>query len=367
MKLLAILHDQYRALAAGKIFWVVLVLSGLVVAAFGAVGINKTGLTVLWWEFDAIFNTSLLTPATFYKLVFVNVGIKFWLAWIASILALISTASIIPEFISSGAIELTLSKPISRVKLYFTKFLAGLLFVTLQVGVFTTAAFLVIGVRGGTWEPGLFWAVPYTVLFFSYLFSMCALLGLLTRSSLAALLLTFLFWFVLFGVNATEQSLHYFKTGYALQVEKVESWVEAAEQKVQGPGQSEEAIERSKKELATKQTQLERYRAKAGGMGRWHGYFHGVKSVMPKSSETIELLQRTLVSEADLEPLAASGNDGQGGFFSRGEVPVSEREIQKRLAASIASRSFGWIVGTSLVFEAVVLGIGALVFRRRDF
>ena len=69
-------------------------------------------------------------------------------------------ASIFPDFVDRGSIDLMLSKPIGRTRLFFTKFLTGLLFAGLQVTVFTLASFLVIGLRGGDWEPWIFIAVP---------------------------------------------------------------------------------------------------------------------------------------------------------------------------------------------------------------
>ena len=69
-----------------------------------------------------------------------------------------------------------------------------------------------IGLRGGAWEPGLFLAVPLVVCFFSYLFSVCVFLGVVTRSTLAALLVTLLFWFLVFSVGAAENLLLTFHT-----------------------------------------------------------------------------------------------------------------------------------------------------------
>ena len=103
----AMLVDAYRELNSKKMFWISLILSALVVASIACVGINNKGLTVLWWTISLdILNTSFLSPASFYKFVFIQFGFNFWLAWIASILALISTASIIPDLVAGGSIEL---------------------------------------------------------------------------------------------------------------------------------------------------------------------------------------------------------------------------------------------------------------------
>jgi len=192
---IAIFIDAYRSINSQKLFWVGLVISGLVVAVFACVAVNPQGIKLLFWQIDSPwFNSTTTPPALFYKQIFVGVGIDMWLSFLAAVLALISTAGIFPRLIEGGAIDLFVSKPIGRLRLFTTEYVAGLLFVTLQVGIFSVASLLVIGLRGGVWEPGLLIAVPLVVCFFSYLFSVCVLLGVLTRSTVAALLLTLLFW-----------------------------------------------------------------------------------------------------------------------------------------------------------------------------
>ncbi len=209
---IAIFVDAYRSINSQKLFWLGLGISGLVVAAFACVGINPQGVKLLFWQIDSPwFNTGTTPPAMFYKQMFVSVGIGLWLAWLAAILALVSTAGSFPRLSESGTIDLFVSKPISRLRLFVTEYLAGLLFVTLQVTIFSVASLLVIGLRGGVWEPGLLAAVPLVVCFFSYLFAVCVLLGLLTRSTVAGLLLTLLFWFIVSMLGQAEESVLMFQ------------------------------------------------------------------------------------------------------------------------------------------------------------
>ena len=204
---LAIFLDAYRGIKARKMFWIVLAISLLVVVSFAALGIDESGLTVGPWGLKFGPTTNDLDPGVFYKSLFVGLGIEFWLSWIATILALVSTAGIFPSLMASGSIDLLVSRPIGRWRLFLTQYSAGLLFVTLQIAIFCVASFLVIGVRGGLWEPGLFLAIPIVVCFFSYLYCVCALLGVVTRSTVASLLLTLLFWLILWGVNETDEGL----------------------------------------------------------------------------------------------------------------------------------------------------------------
>ncbi len=208
----ALLLDAYRDLNSRKMFWIVLILSTLVAASFAAVGLTPDGFKIFFWNLSSpVLNSRNILPGDFYKTIFLTYGINFWLTWLATVLALISTASLFPDFLAGGAVDLYLSKPISRLRLFLTKYLCGLLFVALQIGCFCAASFLVIGFRGGAWEPGIFLAVPIVVLFFSYLFCFCVLIGVGTRSTVAAVLLTFLFWVFVFGVHTTEVTLLTFK------------------------------------------------------------------------------------------------------------------------------------------------------------
>ncbi len=179
---LALIWDAYRDLNSRRMFWIVLILSTLVAGSFAAIGLTSTGFKIFYWELHSpILNSKEMAPGDFYKSIFLNYGIGFWLTWLATVLALISTASLFPDFLAGGAVDLYLSKPISRLRLFLTKYLCGLLFVALQIGCFCAASFAVIGLRGRAWEPGIFLAVPIVLLFFSYLFCFCVLIGVWTH------------------------------------------------------------------------------------------------------------------------------------------------------------------------------------------
>ncbi|MFG0252311.1 MAG: ABC transporter permease [Phycisphaerales bacterium JB038] len=397
MQTLAILHDAYRELNAKKLFWIVLALSGVVVLAFAALGLNEEGIELLWWTIPvAIFNTDVMSEETFYKLTFHNLGIGLWLTWIATILALVSTASIIPDFISSGSIDLMLSKPIGRLRLFFTKYIAGLLFVTLQVAVFTICSFLVIGIRGGAWESSLFLAIPIVVLFFSYLFSVCVLLGMLTRSTIAALLLTILAWFLIFAVGSTENIFLQLRIEREMRVVAGAQQVEVRRQRVvdierdllelqevEPPAASdaereealaeerqqlEERLERMRVQLSTKETQLEKAHKSEATWSRVHWYSYLGKTLLPKTSETVELLDRVLIATEDMEGFIRSQRE-QSPAFTTGddEIAVNPIDVGWELQKRIRARSLTWVVGTSLGFEAVMLGLAGWIFCRRDF
>lgn len=409
----AMLIDAYRELNARKMFWITLILSAIVVLAIACVGINERGLTVLWWTFPLdIFNSSIVSPAFFYKLIFIQFGFNIWLAWAATILALVSTASLIPEFVSGGSIDLSLSKPIGRLRLFLTKYCTGLLFVGLQVGVFSVASFLVIGIRGDSWEWRIFLAIPLVLLVFSFLYCFCALIGLITRSTIAALLLTVLFWFVVFILNNAEQSLLLFRLNAEHRVAAIERKVEPLAESI---AKQEEMIKRLSEALpdetaearADRQSHIATAQAALTGLelrrqtstsslkehqdsqlllSRWHTGVFALKTVLPKTAETMGILERELTSLDEVTKLADAqeerrverrnqragektekADDEAGRPEGRRGPQGFPPEVTKKHSEIIRSRSIWWVLGTSIAFEAIVLSIACIIFFRRDF
>ena len=383
---IALLQDAYRELNARKMFWITLAISVLVVGAFAAFGVSEDGITILWWEIENdLINADLVEPSLFYKWAFATIGVPIWLTWAATILALISTASIFPDFVASGSIELLLSKPIGRLRLYFGKYLTGLLFVALQVLVFTLACFLVIALRGGSVEWGLFLAVPIVLAFYSYLFCVMAVIGQVTRSTIAALLLTILFWLFIFALNQTETILLLQRERYAAEVERleqrtiameaaaqrtIERWrVDPPESPVDPPDGAEPGPaptptrERANPLLGPTRIKLAEARGSYATWRTWHRYFFLAKTVLPKTQETIALLGQGLLSAEDMDRFQPQGS-------SPGEdeaMQFGDPRIARRVQDALRQRSRLWIIATSLAFEAVVLAFGAWRFSRRDF
>lgn len=350
---LAIVVAAYRELNARKLFWLSLILSGIVVAAIAGLGLDASGITVFGWSFESpFFNASIVPPATFYKLLFTNLGVEWWLGLGSTVLALVSTAGIIPDLVSGGAIDMMLSRPVGRGRLFLTKWMTGMLFTGLQVLVFTGACVLVIGFRGGSWEPSLFLAVPLVVLFYSYLFAVCALIGLITRSTVASLLLTLVFWFLVFGIQSGEALTNWGRTASAMEIAAYER--DILEREAEDP--NDQYIE----------DLLEERDAQVADDANWrlaHGLFMGAMAPLPKTGETLELLERLLV---DRSGIVRPDRERQGeGVFGSGRV--QEREVRKAMDEQAVGRSLWWTIGTSLAFEAAVLGACVWVFRRRDF
>lgn len=433
---LAIFLDAYRELNSRKLFWIVLAISIAVVGALAIPSHDERGIVVFGQSAEMpMLSTRAVSTVAFYKFLLQWFGINLWLAWGATILALISTAGMIPEMVSGGSIELVLSKPVSRLRLFLTKYFAGLMFVALQAAVFAVGAVLLIGLRAGVWDLRPFMAVPLIVLFFSYLFCVCALVGMLTRSTLLALLATILLWLATWAVATVENFMLDQRLRHEREVARLQSQSETmrttldaldrqiadlrgaarsdsapeptdstepepgdaaapaapAEQAAGTPDQPPppsrrppsrrgnrsildagrqllgqidaggglESLERNRAAVARQVEQLESQLGpateRAAGSTKWHRRVYVVAAVLPKTGETKQLFQRYVIDKRDIEGLL------------RVLMDVTGDQDAGAAESAIGNRSLWWVIGTSLAFEVVILGIASGVFVRRDF
>ena len=335
---------------------------------------------------------------------FLNVGVKFWLSWGAMILAVVSTASIIPEFVASGSIELSLSRPISRIRIFLTKYAAALLFAGLQVLVFSLACFLVIGLRGNAWEPRVFLAIPLVLLIFSYLYCISAIVGLITRSTIFALIAALIFWLFLFLLNFADAATLTVQQANIAQVNVAEKKLPRMEKfareqiaryyATQSPdsppppysenakiGQPTSAdLELAKPVLHDYYANLNEAKSDAASIGRWNKGLYIAKTILPKTGETAELLSRSLLSPEDVSRFDFGGPPSDDADTvaiadatavtdeeKRAEQKEVRRETARLTDEALRSRSLWYVIGGSLAFEAVVLFFATWIFCRRDF
>lgn len=349
----ALLLDSYRELNSRKMFWIILMLSGLFVLVYGSIGFTESGVSMFFglWEIESPYLTAdSPLSRTLYRAIFSSFVVAGWLAWVATILALISTASIFPEFLAGGSIDLVLCRPVRRVSLFFMKYISSLLFVALQVSIVCVGAFLCMGLRLGDWDWKLFLAIPIVLLFFSYLFSICVLVGVWTRSTLAALLLTMLAWFSFYALNQTEAIVSSIQARLEVQLEHIEHPEDG-----EGP------------EPFSMQTPSE-LRENIESLDKWRRRVRLAKAPLPKTDLTIEQLNRVLLRETDITLMDIfAGNiqmNDKGEFVPRRDP---EREVMARTMKRYTDASTVYVLGSSLAFEAVMLALACWIFVRRDY
>lgn len=382
---LAILLDSYRALKAQRLFKTVLGLSLVVIIGFASFGFNEQGMSFFFGLLDVeseyIYEGSTWAK-TLYLGIFSYFIVSIWLGWAATILALISTSSIYPSFLSEGAVELTMSKPVRRTTMFFTKYLGGLMFVFLQVGLFCIGAFLVVGWRVGEWNVTIFLAIPLVTLFFSYLFCVNVFFGVLTRSTLVALLFTVLFWFTTFGVRTADDTLSMVQFRTETLVSMSEKSVESAKDNLKeyqrelveirqnGSDSAKEYYEsqlkRGELNLDNEQKSLDQRMETLSQLKPWGIVLDVIRWPLPETSRTIGLLARWVDqdNEVSFEDIL-SGDWGDGDDQPRDKRPheIANDRIKEREDTVPAYQ----IIGKSLIFEFVILVFAWWIFVRRDY
>jgi ABC-type transport system involved in multi-copper enzyme maturation permease subunit len=337
----AILRDTWRLLTARKLFWLALVITFLIGVLYGSLGYTDTGYSILFVleinDPDTARGTAGAAATSFDAFYAVT---KWWTTLFGVILALVMTASIFPEFMTVGSIDTLLSKPISRRRLFLWKFVSGLIFAAVQCGLLAVIVLAAIRWRLGFWHWPVLWSVPLGVVFFSYLFAVCVFLGVWTRSTLAALLLTLLFW-AFCGTLAFTESV---------------------------------AAELSQTSAGSLLGRSEKGKQIAGAL---HQGIRGVRVVLPKTAETKQLVERTVMRQSDRDFLREQEIQQQvratldlERMLGRKPPPpevVRERVIRDFNVVDSLAKSPMYILGTSLGFEAIVLALGAWVFSRRDY
>jgi ABC-type transport system involved in multi-copper enzyme maturation permease subunit len=122
-------------------------------------------------------------------------------AWVAILISIVITAFFIPNMLRRGSVDLLLVKPIHRATLLVYKYVGGLSFMFLNTLFVVGGVWIIIGLRTGIWLPNLLLLIPLLTFFFAILYSVSVLIGVLTRSTIVAILATVGVWFLFWAVG----------------------------------------------------------------------------------------------------------------------------------------------------------------------
>lgn len=336
-QVLAILWESYRMLKARILFWVVLGISVLVSGVFASIGITDEGYSILFGLFDVeadLVSSSSGNGELFYMVIFTNLIVKWWLGWFGIALALISCCSIFPEFLLAGSVDVAVSKPIGRIQLFLVKYMGSLLFVFLQVGVFCLIVFVALGLRMGHWNWSVFWAVPLLVFVFSLIYCVGVLVSVWSKSTLLSLLTMFLLWGGAWGIQLAEGMFYGLSYGA--------------------------------EELGVKMdmTTGEGSDLESGELDEMKKVYDGIKMVswiLPKTREVTLMVNQKIQLKtsgktlAGMNLLAFLSDDSMAAFQSKENQKAAKRH------------SLFYIIGSSALFELIILSLACWKFYRRDY
>ncbi len=325
MQLWALIRDSFRESRDKKIFWVMFVVSTVAACVPAAIGFDKEGFSFFFGLLkkpSATYTAGSEAAVSFMAAIVSDFLIETYIAWIGVAACLIATAGIFPNFMENGAIDVVVSKPLSRVKVFAGKYIGSLGFVLVQSAYFVLLSFVILRIQIGVWLWGYLWAIPLLVALFSFLYCVCVLFSMWLRSGMSALVLTFMFWISIPGVAAVDRWL---AGGMSMEGEPVATAVSWGERSF-----TDKVV-------------------------------HVLHEVLPDTSDIPAIVRREM-GAATMEQMyeLLRGNEA-------GEESAANRELIREEDRRRAELSPWSIVGSSLLFEAGVLALAGWIFVRRDF
>jgi hypothetical protein len=119
-------------------------------------------------------------------------------------IAILVTAPTVPQTFEPGAIDLLLSKPVSRSLLFLTKFFGASTFILLNSVYLIGGMWLIAGLRFDIWSGRLLLCIPVFVFLFVIYYSVSALTGVIWRNAIVSVCCTILFWGLCFAVGTAK-------------------------------------------------------------------------------------------------------------------------------------------------------------------
>ena len=123
------------------------------------------------------------------------------------LVAILVTASIIPNLFDAGSVNLLFSKPIMRPILFLAKFFGGCWFVLINAAYLIGGLWLILGWRLHVWHPRLLYVIPILTFLFAVYYTVSSLAGVVWRNTIMAVVATIMFWAICFGVGLAHDAM----------------------------------------------------------------------------------------------------------------------------------------------------------------
>jgi len=153
--------------------------------------------------FFGAFPVEILSAPLSYQLFVLSQNVMSFGAWIAILVGVVITSFFIPTMLAKGTIDMLLVKPIRRWAILLYKYVGGLTFIFLNSLYAMFGMWLMLGLRTGVWAHGLVLLVLTLTFFFAILYAISTLVGVLTRSTIASIIVTIAAWAICFSIGLT--------------------------------------------------------------------------------------------------------------------------------------------------------------------
>jgi ABC-type transport system involved in multi-copper enzyme maturation permease subunit len=207
------IRDTFRQALANRVFWVLFAACALVIAFCASISIEdgetlrapddigidkphgRISLAFGAWRLPLFRDGQAMAH---FLLLILGEGV---FGVVGTLLALVLTAGFVPEFLQPGNATVMLSKPTPRWALFLGRYLGVMLLLGLYAGTYVIGTWAAIGLRTGFWVNGYLWGLPLLLLQVATIYSFSAFLGVMTRSNLACVFGSVLFWLACWGLN----------------------------------------------------------------------------------------------------------------------------------------------------------------------
>jgi len=237
---LAILKDSFREALASRVLWILILVTTIVLALLAPVGIKEQPLSaqspfspqssqtaepdehdepgdekpsrkertgIAFTYFGMATEPQPATRAETIEVIKLAIAkiIDYFVGALGVLVAILITSPIMPQIFEPGAIDLLLSKPISRSLVFLTKFVGGCAFIALNSAYFIAGLWLIAGLRFDLWSARPFLAIPVLLFVFMIYSSVSSLAGVIWRNAIVSVVITVLFWGACFLVGAVKE------------------------------------------------------------------------------------------------------------------------------------------------------------------
>ena len=133
---------------------------------------------------------------------YVQTGIAIAVFFISIFFSLFATAGIFPNFLKKGSIDLIISKPISRERIFLERYFGTLTIVGINIFYTVILSWVVLSLKFEIWNYNFLFAGLIIFVFFSILFSLLSLVSVATRNTAISLLIVYFTIFILSPILA---------------------------------------------------------------------------------------------------------------------------------------------------------------------
>lgn len=213
----ALVQDAYYQVLDNKVFRLLVILSICLIAPTFLIAFRPDGIDVLFgWKTISYDDMSgfLGAAARSQKDAHVEaiqalqqIFVQGLAGSFGIMLSLAATAFFVPRMLEKGEADTLFSKPTGRFILLVSRYGSGVLFVAALAFVLVLGMHVGFLVRSGYSDPAFLWSVLTLVYVFALIHAFSTMVGVLTRSAIAALLSAILF----FGFNGCVHQIWVFK------------------------------------------------------------------------------------------------------------------------------------------------------------